>query len=134
MAVGRVAGDRVAFGWSTCDRYTGACDAGGIVAANLRGRTIKRIRQGRENFVVDLELRADGSMAWTTFREGDRLVSVWLRRLCCRAVLVDAGTDIDSESLERDGATISWTRGGVRKSARFDVQNPSRGPDRLRHP
>jgi hypothetical protein len=32
-----------------------------------------------ENFVVDLELRADGTPAWTTIRE-DRLVSVWRRK------------------------------------------------------
>lgn len=68
---------------------------------------------------------ADGAVAWTAARNGAggvrRAVEVRRRQrgTTNRAVLLDSGLGIDPASLRRRGRTITWTHGGVRRSAQL---------------
>ena len=69
-------------------------------------------------------MTADGAVAWsaTSSRRGvPTAVEVRRRRrgTTNQAVLVDSGTAIDPDSLRRRGRTITWTKAGVRRSARL---------------
>lgn len=68
--------------------------------------------------VAALVLRPSGAVAWIT-RIGDAgVVEVW-RTVAAGAApeLLDAGADIASGSLRLAGASVTWTRGGVARTA-----------------
>ena len=82
-------------------------------------------------FVSDLELKANGSVAWIVKRVGnssdsppdaeevrksDRTI---FKEPRTTSKLLDTGDDIELKSLTRDGSTISWTNAGVNKTARL---------------
>lgn len=76
-------------------------------------------------YVTDMELKANGSIAWIVklkggpptqeeVRKSDRKLGKGKRET---SGLLDAGQQIASRSLTRDGSTISWTNAGVEKTA-----------------
>jgi hypothetical protein len=79
-------------------------------------------------YVTDLELKANGSVAWIAklkvegtpteeeVRKSDRTIAKGPRTT---SKLLDAGKRIASRSLTREGSTVSWTSAGVEKTARL---------------
>ena len=77
-------------------------------------------------YVTDMELKANGSVAWIVklrprstpsqaeVRKSDRKLGTGERKT---SKLVDSGQLIASHSLTREGSTISWTNAGIEKTA-----------------
>lgn len=67
---------------------------------------------------------ADGAVAWTATRSAGGVTSaVEVRRRvrgsASTSILLDSGADIDAGSLRKRGRTLSWTKAGARRTARF---------------
>ncbi|MGI8592821.1 MAG: hypothetical protein ACR2ML_00335 [Solirubrobacteraceae bacterium] len=80
-------------------------------------------------FVSDLELKANGSVAWIVkldiegvprireVRKTDGTVAKNAMGFRDQSVLLDSGDQIDSRSLALSGLSLSWTNGGMGRSA-----------------
>jgi hypothetical protein len=80
-------------------------------------RTGKRVYRTVDNSLVDVtdvELSDTGSVAWIADEETHR-VYTWTAAQGLRTL--DSGEDIKRRSLVLDGSTLSWTKGGVPRSA-----------------
>lgn len=79
--------------------------------------------EGREDVVervTDLELRGTGSAAWIVSIEDDGQTTLEVHKQeRRRRTLLASGPDIERRSLELRGATLSWTQGSERRTARL---------------
>ena len=98
-----------------------------VVAKNLRTGAVKRCRVGhRENGYgpepVAFVLKANGSIAWT--RENPEALIDHQRAMgACDSVgqaILDAGETLDVHSLALRGSLLTWSNGGVARSARLN--------------
>jgi len=123
-----VAGRRALLGIYECSLYGGGWTLE-LVNLSDGGREFRSnpiasppVTEGTWDSLHRMVLTADGAVAWTATREaGHRATNVEVlrrRRGSTReVVLLDGGTDIDPGSLRKRGGTITWTKGGVRRSA-----------------
>lgn len=91
-----------------------------LVVRDLRDGS--KFREESTFSVGDLELKENGSVAWTetsNFDPAKPMRWVWVSdSLGTR--LLDEGPDIALGSLELDGSTLSWVNGGLSRSATLD--------------
>jgi hypothetical protein len=88
-----------------------------VVVARLCGVALAALYQvDADALVTDMELRANGRLAWV--QRAGRTFEVW-RRTPRGLQRLDRGPDIGRHSLDRVGTTISWTHGAERRSARL---------------
>jgi len=75
---------------------------------------------GRAREVADLELKANGSVAWIVdrfeFMGSPHTIDVVAVDSAGRRVL-DSGTDVDPKSLTLTGSTLTWVKSGATRSA-----------------
>lgn len=127
-----VAGHRAALGIFECSLTSGWWR---IDLVNLRdGRreftsaplTTPQPAENVADTIHRIAVTADGAVAWSASRRvapqpAASAVEIRRRRRASssRAVLLDSGSDVDPDSLRRRGDTITWTKAGVRRSARL---------------
>jgi hypothetical protein len=110
----RLRGHKLAYAYESClDALGDECD---------RGLTLEDVRGGRPHFVeivpwdrVRIVLRRSGAMAWA-LEAGEGPV-LYRRASGGRRKRLDAGGRLEIPSLRLRGSTVSWVRGGTRRTA-----------------
>lgn len=116
----RLAGTRVAFDDLSCGGGSAGC-IGGVYVVEVRSG----VRRGAANasgtgIARDLEVTRAGAIAWTRAPASGAPDPGELRKLDADGeVVLDAGSDLDKESLAVSGSTLYWTRGGAPRSAQL---------------
>ena len=123
----RLAGTLLAYEQVGCG--PGAC-ASAIRVRDLAGgdvRTVSPTQRSRfepESFgVSDLVLKENGSLAWTVARYafGGAFIAFEVWALDSQgARLLDSGPDLNLESLDLDGSTLTWINGSTTRTATVD--------------
>ena len=107
----RLAGPYLGFRDIVCDRYTSDCRSW-IRMVDLRSRELL----GRAFDVADWVMRRSGALA--AIESADASQGWEVRRYDGdRSEVLDAGSDIEPDSLAASGTRVYWMRGGVPRSA-----------------
>jgi len=124
LTLPRVAGPYAAFAVADCP---GANCYSTVEVRNLRtGRRVRNLQAttnspgapGDTTHVRDLELKPNGSLGWLVQLSNYTAQTVEVVAVDAGGRrLLDSGPDVDPESLTLDGSTLSWTKGGLTKSA-----------------
>lgn len=117
----RIAGRFVSSQREICVRSTGDCGAD-LTVWDLASPPSNGFEAyaAIDGYASDVELKSNGTFAAIVQSQGSRLWRVFLHsRSTQRAKLVDAGTDIAPDSLNRSGKMVQWLRNGRLKSARL---------------
>jgi hypothetical protein len=116
----RIAGTRVAFDDLSCGGGSAGCIGAVRVVEVRSGARRAAANASGTGIARDLELTRTGAIAWTRAPASGQPDAGELRKLDADGeAVLDAGPDLDKESLAVSGSTLYWTRGGMPRSAQL---------------
>ena len=116
----RIAGTRVAFDDLDCSGGSAGC-IGAVRVVDVKSGARRAAGNATGTGIArDLELTRTGAVAWTRAPASGQPDPGEVRKLDADGeVVLDAGPDLDKESLAVSGSTLYWTRGGAPRSAQL---------------